>query len=167
MPPVAPSAKRGITRAVRRLTTCLLIAGFGIAFGVAGCGGDDSDAGGFSEDYNAAIERLGRVNEDLADLRNSRSTRAIAHEFEEFAAALQSTRADLSRLEPPADAADEFDAVLAALEDGVRTSRRAAHAARAIRPAGQRRAVRDLQRAAEELAAAEDALRQAVAGGEG
>jgi hypothetical protein len=162
-----PSAPRGIRGTVRGVTTCLLIAGFGLAFAAAGCGDDDSDTNGFSQGYNAAIERLGRVNEDLADLRNSRSTRAIAHEFEDFAGALQSTRADLSRLEPPADAADEFDAVLAALEDGVRASRRAAHAARAIRPAGQRRAVRNLQRAAEELAAAEDALRRAVATGEG
>jgi hypothetical protein len=167
MPSAAPSAEGGIRRTVRRLTTCLLIAGFGIAFGVAGCGGDDSDTDGFSQGYNDAIERLGRVNEDLAGLRNSRSTRAIAHEFEDFGDALERTRADLSGLQPPADAEDEFDSVLAALEDGVRASRRAAHAARAIRPAGQRRAVRDLQRAAEELAAAEDALRRAVQAGEG
>jgi hypothetical protein len=156
-----PSAPAGIRRALRRFATCLLIA----AFLVAGCGDDDSDTGGFSEGYNAAIQRLARVNDDLAGLRNSRSTRAIAHEFDDFAAALERTRAELSRLAPPADAEDEFDAVLAALEDGVRASRRAAHAARAIRPAGQRRAVRNLERAAEELAAAEDALRRAVQAG--
>ena len=162
-----PSALGGIRGVVRRLTTCLLIAGFGVAVAVAGCGDDDTDTEGFSQGYNAAIERLGRVNEDLAELRNSRSTRAIAHEFEDFAGALESTQGDLARLEPPAGAADEFDAVLAALEEGVRASRRAAHAARAIRPAGHRRAVQDLQAAAEELAAAEDALRRAVATGGG
>jgi hypothetical protein len=152
---------------VRGLTTSLLIAIFAALALIAGCGDDDSDTDGFSQGYNAAIERLGRVNEDLAGLRNSRSTRAIAHEFEDFGAALEGTREDLARLEPPAGAADEFEAVLASLEDGVRASRRAAHAARAIRPAGQRRAVRDLQRAAEELAAAENALRRAVQAGEG
>jgi hypothetical protein len=146
-----------------RLTTCLLTAVFALA-GLAGCGDDDSaDTAGFSEGYNTAIQRLARVNEDLAGLRDSRSTRAIAHEFQDFGAALQRTRADLSRLAPPAAAEEEFDDVLTALEDGVRASRRAAHAARAIRPAGQRRAVQDLQRAAEALAAAEDALRRAVA----
>jgi hypothetical protein len=148
-----------------RLTTCLLIATFALSGALAACGDDDTDTTSFSEGYNSAIQRLGRVNEDLAGLRNSRSTRAIAHEFEDFAAALQRTEAALSRLEPPARATEEFDAVLAALDDGVRASRRAAHAARAIRPAGQRRAVRDLQRAAEELAAAENALRRAVASG--
>jgi hypothetical protein len=162
-----PSARGDITSALRRFTTCLLIAAFGTAFAAVGCGDDDSATDGFSQDYNTAIQRLARVNEDLAGLRNSRSTRAIAHEFEDFGAALERTRADLSRLAPPAGAADEFDAVLTALEDGVRASRRAAHAARAIRPAGQRRAVQDLQRAAEELAAAEDALRRAVAADEG
>jgi hypothetical protein len=151
-----------------RLTTCLLTAVFGLSGTLAACGDDDSaDTTGFSQGYNAAIQQLARVNEDLADLRNSRSTRAIAHEFEDFAAALHGTRAELSRLEPPAGAEDEFDDVLAALEDGARASRRAAHAARAIRPAGQRRAVQDLQRAAEELAASEDALRRAVAAGQG
>jgi hypothetical protein len=158
-----PSAPRGIRGMLRAVTTCLLMA----IFAASGCGGDDSEIDGFSEGYNTAIQRLARVNEDLAELRNSRSTRAIAPEFEDFAGALQRTRADLSRLAPPAEAEKEFDAVLAALEDGVRASRRAAHAARAIRPAGQRRAVQDLQRAAEELAAAEDALRRAVAAGEG
>jgi hypothetical protein len=151
---------------MRRLTTCLLTAAFALPGALAACGDDDSDTTSFSEGYNIAIQRLAQVNEDLAGLRNSRSTRAIAHEFEGFAAALQRTREELLRLAPPADAADEFDGVLAALEEGVRASRRAAHAARAIRPAGQRRAVRDLQGAAEELAEAEGALRRAVAAGE-
>jgi hypothetical protein len=162
-----PSADRGIRCFLRTFRTLLvgvplsLLLGSLLALG-AGCGDDDSDTDGFSQDYNAAIERLARVNQDLAELRDSRSTRAIAHEFEDFATALERTRADLSGLKPPTEAADEFNAVLAALDDAVRASRRAAHAARAIRPAGQRRAVRDLQRAAEQLSDAEDALRRAV-----
>jgi hypothetical protein len=154
-----PSAERGIRRVLRAFWTALAVV---LALALAGCGDDDSDTDGFSQGYNTAIERLSQVNQELAGLRNSRSTRAIAHQFEDFATALQRTRADLSGLKPPTDAMDEFDAVLAALDDAVRASRRAAHAARAIRPAGQRRAVRDLQRAAEELAEAEDALRRAV-----
>jgi hypothetical protein len=152
-----------------RITTCLLTAVFALSGALAACGDDSSssDTTTFTQGYNTAIKQLARVNEDLAGLRGSRSTRAIAHEFEDFAEALEGTRSDLSRLEPPAGAEDEFDDVLAALQDGVRASRRAAHAARAIRPAGQRRAVQDLQRSAEELAEAEDALRRAVAAGEG
>jgi hypothetical protein len=161
-----PSARRGIRSFLRTFRTVLAVALAGLILAVAaGCGDDDTDTEGFSQDYNAAIERLARVNQDLAGLRNSRSTRAIAHEFEDFATALQRTRADLSRLAPPTQAADEFDAVLEALDDAVRASRRAAHAARAIRPAGQRRAVRDLQRAAEQLSEAEAALRRAVQSG--
>jgi hypothetical protein len=161
MPKCHPA--RGVLGAsLRPFSTALAVV---LALALAGCGDDDSDTDGFSQGYNTAIERLSQVNQDLAGLRNSRSTRAIAHQFEDYATALERTRADLSGLKPPTDAADEFDAVLTALDEAVRASRRAAHAARAIRPAGQRRAVRDLQRAAEELSEAEDALRRAVQSG--
>jgi hypothetical protein len=161
-----PSADRGITSFLRTFRTVLLVglAGLLLATAVA-CGDDDSETEGFTQGYNQAIGQLARVNEQLTGLRNSRSTRAIAREFQGYADALERTRDELTALEPPAEAATEFDAVLAALDEGVRASGRAAKTARAIRPAGQRRAVRDLQRAAEELAAAEDALRQALESG--
>jgi hypothetical protein len=156
-----PSAAPGIRRTLRRYATCLLIA----VFACAGCGDDDSETDVFSEGYNAAIQRLAQVNEDLADLQTSRSSRAIAREFDDFAVALQRTRAELAALEPPQTAAAEFDGLLTALDDSVAASRRAARAARAIKPARQRQAVRALRRATAEVADAEDELRRAVESG--
>lgn len=147
---------------MRTLATCLLLA---VLLGLSGCGESDSEADGFSEGYNAAIERLGRVNQELAGLEassRSRSNRAIGRAFDRFAEAVESTRGDLARLEPPERAAQEFAGLLAALDESVSASRRAAAAARAIKPARQRRAVLELRRATGAISGAEDALSRAV-----
>jgi hypothetical protein len=132
---------------------------------VAGCGGgDDSEPDAFAASYNAAIRRLADVNRELAALEASaKSSRAIAREFDRFGAALESTRGELAALEPPARAAGEFDALLAALDHAVAASDGAAAAARAIRPARQRRALRRLRSATREIDSAQDALGRAVA----
>ena len=131
----------------------------------AGCGGgDDSEPDPFATDYNAAIRRLADVNQDLAALDvSARSSRAIAREFDQFGAALESTRGELAALEPPARAAAAFEALLASLDEAVAASGRAAEAARAIQPARQRRALRELRAATGEIDRAQDALGRAVA----
>jgi hypothetical protein len=106
------------------------------------------------------------VNQELAGLDvSAKSSRSIAREFDQFGEALQSTRSDLARLKPPASARTQLQALLGALDDSVSASRRAAAAARAIRPARQRRALRQLRRATRQVDAAQDALRRAVASG--
>jgi hypothetical protein len=152
---------------LRARATCLLLAVFLVCGCVSACGGgDDSDSSGFAEGYNASIHRLAAVNRQLAALDvSTKSSRAIAARFDRFGAALEGTRAELGQLQPPASARREFNALLAALDDAVGASHRAARAARQIQPARQRRAVRQLRRAAEEVDAAQDALGQAVSAG--
>jgi hypothetical protein len=143
------------------------VAVFLVCGGVSGCGGaDEPDTNGFAQGYNASIQRLAAVNRQLAALNvSTKSSRAIARQFDRFGAALDSTRAELGRLNPPASARREFNALLAALDDGVAASHRAARAARQIQPARQRRAVRQLRGAAGEVDAAQDALGRAVSAG--
>ena len=152
---------------MRRFTTCLLTATFAVSATLAACGDDDTDTTSFSEGYNAAIQRLSQVNDDLAQLQSSRSSRAIAREFDDFADGLEAAGAQLERLQPPEAATGQFDDLVGALDETVEASRRAADAAREIKPAAQRRAVRELRGASERVAAAEDALRQAVQGASG
>jgi hypothetical protein len=147
---------------MRRLTTCLLTATFALTATLAACGDDDTDTTSFSEGYNAAIQRLAQINDDLGQLQSSRSSRAIAREFDDFAGGLEAAGAQLERLQPPEAATSQFDDLVGALDETVEASRRAADAAREIKPVAQRRAVRELRRASERVAAAEDALRQAV-----
>ena len=145
---------------MRALGTCLLVAVFLFA---AGCGGDDSEPDRFSEGYNAAIRQLATVNQELAGLDvSAKSSKAIAKEFERFGAALESTSSRLARLEPPERGAKDFAALLSALDDSVSASRRAAAAARAVKPARQRRALRQLRAATREVDRAQDALGRAV-----
>jgi hypothetical protein len=143
------------------------VAVFLVCGGVSGCGGaDEPDTNGFAQGYNASIQRLAAVNAQLAALDvSTKSSRAIARQFDRFGAALESTRAELGRLNPPASARREFNALLGALDDGVAASHRAARAARQIQPARQRRAVRQLRGAAQEVDAAQDALGRAVSAG--
>ncbi len=98
---------------------------------VAGCGGGgDSESDGFAKGYNATIRRLASVNQELAGLDvSAKSSRAIAREFDRFGDALASTRGELARLEPPASARSEFNALLGALDDSVTASRREVDAA--------------------------------------
>jgi hypothetical protein len=154
----------GYTSGLRRVRTALLIAVF---LSLAGCGGGGgAETDGFAEGYNATIRRLASVTQELAGLDvSAKSSRAIAREFDQFGKALQSTRSELARLDPPASARRQFDALLGALDDSVSASERAAAAARAIRPAAQRRALRQLRRATRQVDAAQDALGRAVATG--
>ena len=161
------SEKVGIGGFLRALSTCLLLAVFLACGSVSGCGGaDERDSNGFAQGYNASIHRLAAVNRQLAALDvTTKSSRAIARQFDRFGAALASTRAEMGRLDPPASARREFNALLAALDDAVAASHRAARAARQIQPARQRQAVRQLRGTAHQIDAAQDALGRAVSAG--
>jgi hypothetical protein len=128
------------------------------------CGGD-SQPDRFSSGYNAAIERLDRASQQVIKLapgRKTRSSRAIARQLDAFADVLAGTRRELARLKPPERATKQFDQLVAALDDSVAAGHRAADAARAIQPARQRRALRQLRDSALEVARAQDALGRAV-----
>jgi hypothetical protein len=90
------------------------------------------------------------------------SNREIAADFERFADTWDRTRANLSELTPPEDARDEFDELLAALEQGIGDLRAAARAARSDDPQAFADARESLAESGEEIADAEQELKDAV-----
>ena len=135
-----------------------------IALPAAAGGGDDSDE--FREDYNAAVENLSKVNDDIGQAGGDagESNQQIAKKFDEIADTAEQTRTDLAALEPPEDAKEEFDELLAALEKGVADLRAVADAATSNDPAATTQAVSDLSESGQEITKAEAALKDAVDG---
>ena len=136
-----------------------------IALPAAACGGgDDSDE--FREDYNAAVENLSKVNDDIGQAGGDagESNQQIANKFDEIADTAEQTRTDLAALEPPEDAKEEFDQLLAALKKGVADLRAVADAATSNDPAATAQAVSDLSESGAEITKAEAALKDAVDG---
>ena len=145
--------------------TAVCLAALAVALPASGCGGDDSDQ--FREDYNAAVERLSSINSDIGSAAGGaagQSNDAIAREFDKIADTAEQTRSDLAELDPPDDAKEEFDALLASLEQGVDDLRAVASAAKSDNPAEANEAVRDLARTGKEITEAENALKKAVDG---
>jgi ABC-type transporter Mla subunit MlaD len=145
--------------------TALCLAALAVALPGAGCGGDDSDQ--FREDYNAAVEKLSRINSDIGSATGGaagQSNDAIAKEFDKIADTAEQTRSDLADLDPPDDAKEEFDTLLSSLGQGVDDLRAVASAAKSDNPAKANEAVRDLARTGQEITEAENALKKAVDG---
>jgi hypothetical protein len=156
-----PSDEPGMTDSLPRALASFAIA---LCLLAPACGGD-SEPDRFSSDYNAAIQRLDKASQQLVSLeatRRKQSSRAIARELDRFADVLAGTRRELASLEPPQRATKPFKELVAALDDSVAAGHKAASAARAIQPAAQRRALRQLRDAALEIARAQDALGRAV-----
>lgn len=130
-----------------------------------GCGGDNSAQ--FREDYNAAVDKLSKINTDIGSAAGDageRSNAKIANEFNQIADTAEQTRSDLAGLDPPEDAKQEYDKLLAALEKGVDDLRSVANAAKSNNPQRANQAVEDLAQSGQEITAAETALKQAVDG---
>jgi hypothetical protein len=147
----------------RLIAVCL--AALTVALPAVGCGGDDSDQ--FREDYNAAVDKLSRINSDIGSAAGGaagQSNDAIAKEFDKIANTAEQTRSDLADLDPPDDAKEEFDALLSSLEQGVDDLRAVAKAAKDNNPAEANKAVQDLARTGQEITDAENALKKAVDG---
>jgi hypothetical protein len=144
---------------------CLVLA---LSASLSACGSSGEDTTSFSTGYNEAIAKLDRASTELAatqTIRRTKSSRAIARQLDRFADLLSITSKDLHRLEAPSGAATQFHKLTAALDDSIASARRAAHAAREIQPARQRRALRELKDSVIEVARAQDALQKAVASG--
>src|SRR5918995_268585 len=89
------------------------------ALAVAACG--ESEDNDFREGYNTAVKPLSELNSGIGSSINGaegQSNAAIRKEFQNLADKAQETRDNLSELDPPDDAKQEFDALLAALDDG-------------------------------------------------
>jgi hypothetical protein len=119
---------------------------------LAGCGGSDNS---FTEDYNKAVEPLSRLGQGMG---------SRPREFDRLAQRTGQTRRNLAKLDAPADAQDELDALLGHLDDVTADLRAVAAAARGSDVVKQRRAAKRLVRSTEEVQQAETALKDAVEG---
>jgi hypothetical protein len=93
----------------------------------AGCG--SSDDAEFVDGYNAAVAPLSATMNDLG-ASPAGDPAAASKSLDQVADGLDDVRADLAALDPPEDAADEFDRMLGALEKGTEQVRTMAGAAK-------------------------------------
>ncbi|HEX6582163.1 MAG TPA: hypothetical protein VF056_01085 [Thermoleophilaceae bacterium] len=119
---------------------------------VAGCGGGNDS---FTEDYNEAVK-------PLADLQTNVGSSAA--EFDRLADKTKQTRENLADLDPPDDAQDEMDKLLAGLDGVTRDLSAVAEAVRSKDPTQQASAAKKLVASSAEIQQAETALQQAVEG---
>jgi methyl-accepting chemotaxis protein len=150
---------------VRRPFPSIVIALALVAGGFA-CGGDDSNDE-FKQQYNDAIRPLSQLGDDIvASLGGAegQSDREIANQFDELSDRFARTRRNLSRLDPPEDAKDEFDELLGSLKEAVADLRAVASAAREGDPAEAEEATNDLVDTGQRVRRAQDAFRDAVEG---
>lgn len=117
----------------------------------AACGGSDSS---FAEDYNQAVKPLSQLGEGMG---------AQAREFDRLARRTEQTRANLSKLDAPDDAKQEFDKLLTELDQVTDDLNAVADATRSKDVVEQREAAKQLVRSSTEVQRAEAALRAAVA----
>jgi hypothetical protein len=135
------------------------------AFAGLGCGEEDETADRFRDGYNAAIERLNEVNTNIEESGQELASKPggeIAREFDRIADTAAETRANLAALEPPEEARDEFDELLAAIREGVRNIRAVGEAARQGNQDRFREATEQLSESGEEISAAEAELKDAM-----
>ncbi len=91
------------------------------ALAVAGCG--ESEDNDFREGYNAAVKPLSELGSGIGSSiggAEGKSNAAIEKEFQNLADKAQETHDNLAELDPPDDAKEEFDTLLAALRRGHR-----------------------------------------------
>src|SRR5688572_19044193 len=100
----------------------------------AACGGSDSS---FAEDYNQAVKPLSQLGEGMG---------AQAREFDRLARRTERTRANLSKLDAPDDAKQEFDKLLTELDQVTDDLNAVADATRSKDVVEQREAAKQLVR---------------------
>ena len=119
---------------------------------VAGCGGGNDS---FTEDYNEAVKPLAELQTNVG---------SSAAEFDRLADKTKQTRENLADLDPPDDAQDEMDKLLAGLDDVTSDLTAVADAVRSKDPTKQANAAKELVESSAEIQQAETALQQAVEG---
>ena len=119
------STLRSVTVALRRPVALPLV--LAVTLVVAGCG--SSDDAEFVDGYNAAVAPLSTTMSDLSSAPAG-NPKAASKSLVQVADGLDAIRADLAALDPPEDAADEFDRMLGALAKGTEQIRTMAGAAK-------------------------------------
>jgi tetrahydromethanopterin S-methyltransferase subunit G len=129
------------------------------------CGDEDGAAERFRDGYNQAIQRLNEVNSNIQERGEELAAQPgeeIGREFDRIAATAARTHEELAELEPPEEAKEEFDELLAAVQEGVRDIRAAADAARTENQDRFNEAAERLSETGQDIAAAEQELKDAV-----
>ena len=116
---------RSVTGALRRPAALPLV--LVVTFAAAGCA--SSDDAEFVDGYNAAVAPLSTTMNGLSS-SPAADAAAAAKSLDKVADGLDDVRGDLTALDPPEDAADEFDRMLVALEKGTKQVRAMAGAAK-------------------------------------
>jgi uncharacterized lipoprotein YehR (DUF1307 family) len=124
-----------------------------VLLALAGCGGESGDS--FTEDYNKAVR-------PLSELKTNMGTNAA--QFDKLADRTGETRDNLADLDPPADAQDEMDKLLAGLDRVTDDLSGVADAVRSKDPVKQQDAAKRLVKSSTDVQQAETALQQAVEG---
>ena len=135
------------------------------SFALVACG--ESEDNQFKEDYNEAVKPLSELNSDIGNSIGTaagKSNNELANEFNKLADKAQQTRDNLSELDPPEDAKEEFDKLLSSLQDGTDDLKAVAQAAKDGDPQAAAEASQDLVQSGTEIQKAETALQQAVDG---
>src|SRR5215210_864292 len=112
---------------------------------VAGCGGGNDS---FTKDYNKAVKPLSDLRTDVG---------SSAGEFDRLADRTAQTRQNLADLDPPDDAQDEMDKLLAGLDGVTGDLGAVADAIRSKDPTKQANAAKQLVQSSAEVQQAETA----------
>jgi hypothetical protein len=143
-----------------------ILAAVTLVFGAVACGGDDSNDE-FKDQYNEAVRPLNQLGDDVVASLTSAgegSDRELARRLDNYADRAEQTRRRLSELDPPGDTRDQFDDLLAALEQSVADLRAVGASAKEGDPAEAQEATKDLIESGQRLRSAESDFRNAVEG---
>ena len=141
----------------RRLAALLPL--LAVSAAVAACGGsDDAD---FVDGYNKAVAPLNTVMTDLGTT-SANDPAAASKSLTKVADGLDEVRTSLTELDPPSDAADEFDKMLGALDKGTDQVRDMASAAKSGDVEKLSKATADFSKTGTDLASLEQQLRSVV-----
>jgi hypothetical protein len=155
----------GYARAVMARAAAWIVVATALVFGAAACGDDSSDE--FKDQYNQAVRPLSTLGDDIGESLSGaegQSNQALATQFDKLADRADQTRRNLSELEPPEDATDQFDELLASLKGATADLRAVGESAREGDPAEAAEATQDLVQSGQRVQRAEAAFKNAVGG---
>jgi hypothetical protein len=137
------------------IRTLLLVPVLAVAVAGAGCG--NSESNDFIEGYNAATTPLTQLMTDLSGAPSEKSLTKMAD-------GLEDVKVKLGELDPPDDAQDELDALLASLDANTAEVRKMAKAVKSDDVEKLTAATQSFSTEGAKLVQAEEALRAAVEG---
>jgi hypothetical protein len=139
------------------IRTLFLAPVLALALALAGAGCGNSDENDFIDGYNAATAPLMQLMTDVSGSPTKDS-------LDQMATGLEDVKKRLAALEPPDDAQDELDGMLAAIDAGAADVRKMAKAAKAGDVDKLTAATQEFSAEGAKLVEAEEALRKAVEG---